>query len=70
MTVQGNKSKFNHSSSLMAKYYIGFDFRPAAMEFSIRHLALCNRVYLSGCSQLKQVETTSNQLDLVAVRMI
>ena len=32
MTVQGNKSKFNHSSSLMAKYYIGFDFRPAAME--------------------------------------
>ena len=59
---------------LTAKYYISFDisfdFRPAAMEFSTRHLVLYSRVYLSGCSQFKQVETRSNQLDLVAVCMI
>ena len=31
---------------------------------------LCNHVYLSGCSQFKQVGTRSNQLDLVQVHMI
>ena len=53
-----------------AKYYISFDFRPVAMEFSTGHLALCNRIYLSGCGQFKQVETRSNQLDLAPVHMI
>ena len=45
----------------MAKYYISFDFRPSAMEFSTRHLALCNCIYLSGCGQFKEVETSQNQ---------
>ena len=45
----------------MAKYHASLDFRPSTMEFSTRHLALCNRVYLSGCSQFKQVETSQNQ---------
>ena len=49
------------------KYCISLNFRPSIMEFSTRHLALCNRIYLSGCSQLKQVGTKSNQLDLVPV---
>ena len=35
-----------------------------------RHLALCNQVYLSGCSQFKQAGTRSNQLDLVTVYMV
>ena len=55
------------AAKLMAKYYINFDFRPIAMEFSTGHLALCNRIYLSGCGQFKQVETRSNQLGLVPV---
>ena len=58
------------AAKLMAKYYVSFDFRPVAMEFSTGHLALCNRVYLSGCSQFKQVGTRSNQLDLVPVHMV
>ena len=45
----------------MAKYYVSLDFRPSTMEFSTRHLALCNHIYLSGCSQFKQVETSQNQ---------
>ena len=45
---------------LTAKYCISFDFRPAAMEFSTRHLALCNHIYLSGCSQCEQVGTGQN----------
>ena len=49
----------------MAKYCVSFDFRPSAMEFSTRHLALCNRVYLSGCSQFKPVEASLNWFDLV-----
>ena len=53
-----------------AKYCISLDFRPSIMEFPTRHLVLCNRVYLSGCSQFKQVGTRSNQLDLVPVHMI
>ena len=53
-----------------AKYCVSFDFRPSTMEISTRHLALCNRVYLSGCSQFKQVGTRSNQLDLVPVHMV
>ena len=32
-------------------------------------LALYSHVYLSGCSQFKQVETRSNQLALVVARM-
>ena len=54
----------------MAKYCVSFDFSPSTMEISTRHLVLCNHVYLSGCSQFKQVETRSNQLDLVTVCMI
>ena len=54
----------------MDKYYVSLNFRPSTMEFSTRHLALCNRIYLSGCGQFKQVETRSNQLDLVPVHMI
>ena len=57
-------------AKLMAKYYVSFDFRPVAMEFSTGHLVLCNHIYLSGCSQFKQVETRSNQLDLVPVHMV
>ena len=61
----------NTSSSTMCfKYCISLDFRPSIMEFPTRHLALCNHVYLSGCSQFKQVGTRSNQLDLVPVPMI
>ena len=55
---------------LMAKYCISLDFRPSTMEFSTRHLTLCNRIYLSGCSWFKQVGIRSNQLDLVPVCMI
>ena len=44
----------------MAKYYVSFDFRPAAIEFSTRHLALCNSIYLSGYSQFEQVGTGQN----------
>ena len=44
----------------MAKYYVSFDFRPSAMEFSTRHLVPCNHVYLSGCSQFEQVGTGQN----------
>ena len=58
------------SSTTCFKYCISLDFRPSIMEFPTRHLALCNRVYLSGCSQFKQVGTRSNQLDLVPVHMI
>ena len=58
------------SSTTCFKYCISLDFRPSIMEFPTRHLALCNRIYLSGCSQFKQVGTRSNQLDLVPVRMI
>ena len=57
-------------AKLAAKYYVSFDFRPVAMEFSTGHLALCDRVYLSGCSQFKQVGTRSDQLDLVPVHMV
>ena len=53
-----------------AKYWISLYFRPSIMEFPTRHLVLCNRIYLSGCSQFKQVGTRSNQLDLVPVRLI
>ena len=49
----------------MAKYYVSFDSRPSAMKFSARQLALCNHVYLSDCSQLKQVEASSNWFGLV-----
>ena len=58
------------SSTTCFKYCVSLDFRPSIMEFPTRHLVLCNRVYLSGCSQFKQVGTRSNQLDLVPVRMI
>ena len=58
------------SSTTCFKYCISLDFRPSIMEFPTRHLALCNRVYPSGCSQFKQVGTRSNQLDLVPVHMI
>ena len=61
----------NTSSSTMCfKYCISLDFRPSLMEFPTRHLVLCNHIYLSGCSQFKQVGTRSNQLDLVPVHMI
>ena len=53
----------------MAKYCVSFDFRPSAMEFSTRHLALCNRIYLSGCSQFKPVEASLNWFDLVVVHV-
>ena len=43
-----------------AKYCVSLDFRPSTMEFSTRHLALCNRIYLSGCSQFNQVGTGHN----------
>ena len=33
----------------------------AIVEFSTRHLALCNHVNLSGCGQFKLVETSQNQ---------
>ena len=36
------------------------DFRPSTMEFSTRHLVLCSCIYLSGCGQFKQVETSQN----------
>ena len=39
-------------------------------NFHHTHLVLYNCVYLNGCSQFKQVETRSKQLDLVAVHMI
>ena len=55
------------SSTTCFKYCISLGFRPSIMEFPTRHLALCNRVCLSGCSQFKQVGTRSNQLDLVPV---
>ena len=42
------------SSTMCFKYCISLDFRPSIMEFPTRHLALCNRVYPSGCSQFKQ----------------
>ena len=58
------------SSTTCFKYCVSLDFRPSVMEFPTRHLALCNHVYLSGCSQFKQVGTGSNQLDLVPVHMI
>ena len=58
------------SSTTCCKYCISLDFRPSIMEFPTRHLALCNCVYLSGCSQFKQVGTRSNQLDLVPGCMI
>ena len=58
------------SSTTCFKYCISLNFRPSIMEFPTGHLALCNRIYLSGCSQFKQVGTRSNQLDLVPVRMI
>ena len=45
---------------VMAKYYISFDSRPSAIEFSTRHLVLCNCIYLSGCSQCEQVGTGQN----------
>ena len=45
------------SSTTCFKYCISLDFRPSIMEFPTRHLALCNRIYLSGCSQFKQVGT-------------
>ena len=45
---------------VMAKYCVSFDFRPSAMEFSTRHLGLCNCVYLSGCSKFNQVGTGQN----------
>ena len=71
ITVQGSNSKFTPlAAKLTAKYYISFDFRPVAMEFSPGHLALCNCIYLSGCSRFKQVGTRSNQLDLVPVHMV
>ena len=38
-------------------------------NFHHTHLALYSHIYLSGCSQFKQVETRSNQLDLVVVHM-
>ena len=39
MTIQGNKSKFNHSGGQTnsSKSYIIIDFRPSTMEFSTRH---------------------------------
>ena len=46
--------------NLTAKYCISLSFRPSTMEFSARHLALCNRVYFSDCNQFKQVETSQN----------
>ena len=55
---------------VMVKYCISLNFRPSTMEFSTRHLVLCNCIYLSGCGQFKQIKSRSNQLDLVAVRMI
>ena len=58
------------SSTTCFKCCVSLDFRPSVMEFPTRHLVLCNRVYLSGCSQFKQVGTGSNQLDLVPVHMI
>ena len=58
------------AAKLTAKYYVSFDFRPVAMEFFTGHVALCNHVNLSGCSQFKQVDTRSNQLDLVVVYMV
>ena len=58
------------SSTMCFKYCISLNFRPSIMEFPTSHLALCNRVYLSGCSQFKQVGTRSNQLDLVPVCII
>ena len=71
VTIQGSNSKFNPlAAKLMVKYYVSFDFRPIAMEFSTRHLALCNCIYLSGCNQFKQAGTRSNQLDLVPVYMV
>ena len=64
-------SDTNHLAvKVMAKYCISLDFRPSIMKFPTRHLALCNHIYLSGCSQFKQVGTRSNQLDLVPVHMI
>ena len=58
------------SSTMCFKYCISLDIRPSIMEFPTRPLALCNHIYLSGCSQFKQVGTRSNQLDLVPVHMI
>ena len=40
----------------MTEYCTSLDFRPSTMEFSTGHLALYNHIYLSGCSQFKQVE--------------
>ena len=51
----------------MAKYCVSFIFRPSAMEFSTRHLVLCNCIYLRGCSQFKPVEASSNWFGLVHV---
>ena len=47
------------ASTTCFKYCISLDFRPSIMEFPTRHLALCNHIYLSGCSQFKQVGTRS-----------
>ena len=44
----------------MAKYCISLGFRPSTMEFSTRHLTLCNHIGLRDCSQFKQVETSQN----------
>ena len=38
-------------------------------NFHYTHLVLYSRIYLSGCSQFKQVETRLNQLDLVVAHM-
>ena len=44
----------------MAKSYIIINFRPSTMDFSTRHLTLCNHIYLSGCRQFNQVGTGQN----------
>ena len=48
------------SSTRCFKYCISLNFRPSIMELPIRHLAFCNHVYLTGCSQFKQVGTRSS----------
>ena len=63
--IKLNYGTFNPWQPNKRKSYIIINFRPSTMEFSTRHLALCNHVYLSGCSQFKKVETRSNQPGLV-----
>ena len=54
----------------MAKYHISVVHKTkgilaVTMEFSTGHLALCNRINLSGCDWLEPDQASENQFNLV-----